>query len=233
MSSPILEAVQLSRMVDTPAGRRPLLQGVDFRLEQAEVLALVGPSGAGKSTLLRMLNRLDEPSSGEILLAGVPYSSLDPRAVRRRVGMVMQRPYLFPGTAEMNIAYGPAQHGQQLSAAEVDELLGQVGMAGYRDRDAATLSGGEAQRISIARALANQPEVLLLDEPTSALDAEAKDGIERVLADLVRERQAACIWVTHDLDQAGRVANRVLKIEGGRAVALATPEQVFREKERH
>lgn len=227
MARPVLEVVQLSRVLDIPGGPRPLLRGIDFRLDRGEVLAVLGPSGAGKSTLLRMLNRLDEPTDGNILLEGEDYRNLDPRKLRRRVGMAMQRPYLFAGTAAMNIAYGPAQHGLKFSGAQIDELLGQVGMAGYADRDVATLSGGEAQRISIARALANEPEVLLLDEPTSALDPEAKDGIERLLAALVRERDATCVWVTHDVGQATRVADLVLKIEAGEAVALGTPQELI------
>ena len=100
-------------------------------------------------------------------------------------------------------------------------------MQGFAERDAATLSGGEAQRVSIARALANEPEILLLDEPTSALDPEAKEAVERLLATLVRERHATCVWVTHDVAQAMRVADLVLRIEAGEAVALGTPEEML------
>jgi putative ABC transport system ATP-binding protein len=227
VSPPIFEVVQLSRAIDSAAGSMLLLGGVSFRLGRGQVLAVLGPSGAGKSTLLRLLNRLDEPSAGEVLLHGEDFRSLDPRALRRRIGMVMQRPFLFPGTARFNIAYGPAQHGISLSTAQVADLLRQVGLAGYADRDVATLSGGEAQRISIARALANEPEVLLLDEPTSALDPEAKESIERLLAELVRERHATCVWVTHDLAQAARVADLVLKIEAGKAIAFGTPQELL------
>ncbi|MEO6828816.1 MAG: phosphate ABC transporter ATP-binding protein [Acidobacteriaceae bacterium] len=226
MPLPRLEVTQLSRVL-APAAARPLLRDVSFRLNPGEVLAVLGPSGAGKSTLLRMLNRLDEPSGGDILLDGEDYRALDPRTLRRRVGMVMQRPYLFPGTAAKNIAYGPAQHHQVFSGEQVEELLIQVGMAGFAGRDVSTLSGGEAQRVSIARALANQPDVLLLDEPTSALDPEAKNSIESLLATLVRERHATCVWVTHDLAQAARVADLVLRIEAGEALALGTPQELL------
>jgi putative ABC transport system ATP-binding protein len=227
VSPSVLDVVQLSRVIDSAAGSKPLLREVSFRLDRRQVLAVLGPSGAGKSTLLRLLNRLDEPSAGEVLLHGEDFRSLDPRTLRRRIGMVMQRPFLFPGTATFNIAYGPAQHGISLSAAHVADLLRQVGLAEYADRDVATLSGGEAQRISIARALANEPEVLLLDEPTSALDPEAKESIEQLLADLVRERHATCVWVTHDLAQAARVADLVLKIEAGKAIAFGTPQELL------
>jgi putative ABC transport system ATP-binding protein len=227
MNPPVLEVVDLSRSLDTSDGPKPLLRGINFRLMRGQVLTVVGPSGAGKSTLLRMLNRLDEPTGGQVLLQGEDYRSIDPRKLRRRVGMVMQRAYLFLGTAAMNVAYGPAQDGLTLSEAQIGKLLDQVGMSGYANRDVATLSGGEAQRISIARALANEPEVLLLDEPTSALDPDAKQGIEQLLAALVRERHATCVWVTHDLAQAGRVADMVLKIEAGEVAAFGTPQELF------
>lgn len=229
MHSPALEAVRLSRILATPDGPRPLLRELSFHLERGQVLAVVGPSGAGKSTLLRLLNRLDEPTDGTVLLQGEDTRTLDPKKLRRRVGMVMQRPYLFAGTAAENVAYGPAQDGVALPAAQAAALLEQVGMREYADRNVATLSGGEAQRVSIARALANQPQVLLLDEPTSALDPDAKEGVERLLASLVRERHATCVWVTHDILQARRVADLVLRIEAGRAIAFGTPQELFRD----
>ncbi len=227
MKPPELEAVELSRTIDAPQGARPLLHSVAFRLEAGQVLAVVGPSGAGKSTLLRLLNRLDEPTGGTLLLAGVDYRNIPPRELRRQIGMVMQRPYLFEGTVAANVAYGPAQHGITLEPPRIEELLAQVGMNGYAERDAATLSGGEAQRVSIARALANEPRVLLLDEPTSALDPDAKQAVEALLATVVRERHATCVWVTHDLEQARRVAGLVMRIEAGQAVAFGTPQELI------
>jgi putative ABC transport system ATP-binding protein len=223
----VLEAVDLSRTLDQPDGPKSLLRNISFRLDQGLVLAVLGPSGAGKSTLLRMLNRLDEPTSGAVLLQGADTREIDPRALRRRVGMVMQQAYLFPGAAAANVRYGPAQHGIVLQDSQVADLIQQVGMAGYEDRDVATLSGGEAQRISIARALANQPEVLLLDEPTSALDDVSKQEIERLLAALVRERNVTCVWVTHDVAQARRIADLVLKLEAGHAVGFGTPQELL------
>jgi putative ABC transport system ATP-binding protein len=152
---------------------------------------------------------------------------IDPRTLRRRIGMVMQQAYLFPGAAAANIRYGPAQHGIVLQDAQVADLIQQVGMAGYQDRDVATLSGGEAQRISIARALANQPEVLLLDEPTSALDDLSKQEIEHLLVSLVRERNMTCVWVTHDVAQARRISDMVLKLEAGRSTAFGTSQELL------
>lgn len=228
MNPSVLETVALSRSVpDIATGQKTLISNVNFRLERAQVMAVLGPSGAGKSTLLRMLNRLDEPTSGQVLLHGVDYRELDPGQLRRQVGMVMQRAYLFPGTAAQNIAYGPAQRGITISLDRIETLLEHVGMGGYADRNVASVSGGEAQRISIARALANEPEVLLLDEPTSGLDDMAKQGVERLLANIVRERHATCVWVTHDIAQARRVADRVLRLENGQAVALGSAEELL------
>ncbi|MHB1838440.1 MAG: ABC transporter ATP-binding protein [Acidobacteriaceae bacterium] len=223
----VLEARDLSRTLDQPGGPKSLLRNISFRLDQGQVLAVLGPSGAGKSTLLRMLNRLDEPTSGAVLLQGADTREMDPRTLRRRVGMVMQQAYLFPGAAAANVRYGPAQHGVALQDSQVADLIQQVGMAGYEDRNVATLSGGEAQRISIARALANQPEVLLLDEPTSALDDVSKQEIERLLATLVRERNMTCVWVTHDVAQARRVADLVLRLEAGQAIGFGTSQELL------
>jgi putative ABC transport system ATP-binding protein len=223
----VLEARDLSRTLDQPGGPKALLRDISFRLDQGQVLAVLGPSGAGKSTLLRMLNRLDEPTSGTVLLQGVDTREIDPRTLRRRVGMVMQQAYLFPGPASANVRYGPAQHGITLNDSQVADLIQQVGMSGYETRDVATLSGGEAQRISIARALANQPEVLLLDEPTSALDDVSKQDIEHLLAALVRERNMTCVWVTHDVAQARRVSDMVLKLESGAAVGFGTAQELL------
>ncbi|HVC89142.1 MAG TPA: phosphate ABC transporter ATP-binding protein [Acidobacteriaceae bacterium] len=227
MNTDVLQAVRLSRTLDLASGPKCLLRDVSFRLEQGQILAVLGPSGAGKSTLLRMLNRLDEPTDGTILFHGKDYREMDTRHLRRRIGMVMQHAYLFPGTSAENVRYGPAQHGDGLADTQVSELMRHVGMAGYEDRDVANLSGGEAQRVSIARALANQPEVLLLDEPTSALDDASKQDIERLLVSLVRERNTTCVWVTHDVSQAKRVADLVLKLEGGQAAGLGTPQELL------
>jgi len=223
----LLECRNVTRELPAPA-KTLLLQGVSFGVAKAEVLAVLGPSGAGKSTLLRLLNRLDEPSGGTILLDGADYHSLSPRALRRRIGMIMQRAYLFPGTVAENVRFGPAQHGLAITDAEIESLLNQVGLAGYAARDVATLSGGEAQRVAITRALVNSPEVLLLDEPTSALDELAKEGVETLLESLIRQHGLTCVWVTHDAAQAGRMADSVLLLEAGRVTAFGRAAEVLR-----
>jgi putative ABC transport system ATP-binding protein len=222
----MLACSQLGRTLPPPDSRT-LLADINFTLESGEVLAVVGPSGAGKSTLLRLLNRLDEPTGGTVLLSGADTRGMAPRELRRRIGMVMQRAYLFPGTVAENVAFGPQQQGQIMSSEEIEGLLAQVGLSGYASRNALTLSGGEAQRVAITRALANQPEVLLLDEPTSALDEIARRGVETLLESLVRQRHLTCVWVTHSIEQARTMADKVLAIDSGRIVAYGSAAEVL------
>ena len=197
-------------------------------MRKAEILAIVGPSGSGKSSLLRLLNRLDEPTEGNVYLDEVDYRQIAPRELRRRVGMVMQRPYLFAGTVLDNLRFGPRQRGEDLSLEAVEELLAGVGLSGFASRDVSNLSGGEAQRVSFARALANAPEVLLLDEPTSALDEDAKREVEAVIQRIGHEQGVACVLVTHDAAQAARLAERVLVLESGRVVRIGLAAEVLR-----
>ena len=133
----------------------------------------------------------------------------------------MQRAYLFTGTVAQNLQFGPQQRNEMLNSDLLEKLLTEVGLAGYAQRDVANLSGGEAQRVSLARTLANRPEVLLLDEPTSALDADSKAGVEAILQSVIVSQQLACVWVTHDREQAARVATRALLLEHGRAIKIA------------
>jgi putative ABC transport system ATP-binding protein len=188
---------------------------------------VVGPSGAGKSSFLRLLNRLDEPTSGTVRLNGEDYRQLPPAELRRRLGMVMQAAYLFPGTVAKNVAYGPLQRGQRLLAEQIDVLLQRVDLSGYRERDVSNLSGGEAQRVSIARALANAPEILLLDEPTSALDEDSARGVEDLVLDIIRERRMTCVIVTHNNAQARRIAHRTMIIQDGKLVATGPTKEVL------
>lgn len=212
--APILQTEHLGRVVND----KTLLVDVNFEVRTGEVLAIVGPSGAGKSSLLRLLNRLDEPTSGTVYLEGTDYRQIAPRELRRKLGMVNQRPYLFPGTVEQNLQFGPLQRGESLSKDAVEDLLRQVGLRGYANRNVANLSGGEAQRVSVARTLANSPLILLLDEPTSALDETSKREVEASIQTVVRDQGLTCILVTHDTAQAARLAARALVLESGRVV---------------
>lgn len=220
----VLRAEKLGRSV--PA--KILVADSSFEVRTGEMLAIVGPSGSGKSSLLRLLNRLDEPTSGTVYLDGLDYRQMAPRELRRRVGMVTQRAFLFPGTVAENLQFGPRQRGESLSESRVEELLAGVGLAGYGSRDVANLSGGEAQRVSFARALANEPEVVLLDEPTSALDDDSKREVETIIQQIGGQQGIAGVLVTHDVAQAARLARRALVLEAGRIVRSGTVEEVLR-----
>jgi putative ABC transport system ATP-binding protein len=211
---PVLRAENLTRRVHD----KILVENATFGVRSGEVLAIVGPSGAGKSSLLRLLNRLDEPDSGTVFVEGTDYREMAPQELRRKLGMVTQRPFLFPGTVAGNLRFGPKQRGENLSDEAVAALLERVGLKGYAARNVANLSGGEAQRVSVARTLANSPLVLLLDEPTSALDETSKRGVESLLQEIVRDHQLTCVMVTHDAAQAMRLAQRALMMEAGRIV---------------
>jgi putative ABC transport system ATP-binding protein len=211
----VLRADRLTREVQ---GRR-LVDAVSFSVERGDVLAIIGPSGSGKSSLLRLLNRLDEPSQGTVFLEGKDYREIAPRELRQRVGMLLQQPFLFPGSVAENLAFGPEAHGGTLTPARAAELLGSVGLPGYGERDVARLSGGEAQRVALARTLANEPDVVLLDEPTSALDEAAQLGVEELICSIINQRGLTCVIVTHDHAQAARMAARALLLEAGHVVA--------------
>ncbi len=184
---------------------------------------LIGPSGSGKSTMLRLCNRLEVPSGGRVLFRGQDVAGLDPLALRRRVGMVFQRPTPFAGTVRDNLLVAAPD------AAETRqrEALGRADLdASFLERDAGSLSGGEAQRVCLARTMITGPEVLLMDEPTSSLDVEPRLALERLARVLARDG-VPVVWVTHDLDQARRVGDRVLRVEAGRVVASGDAGQVL------
>ena len=222
-SDVFLETRELTRAV---AGK-VLVNAVSVKVRRSELLAIVGSSGAGKSSFLRLLNRLDEPTGGSVYFDGRDYHRFPPRELRRRVGMMMQSAWLFPGTVAENLRFGPSRRGEDLSSAQIDGVLAQVGLGGFAGRDVANLSGGEAQRVSLARTLANEPEVLLLDEPTSALDEGAEREIETLLTNVIGDRRLTALMVTHDSAQAMRVAARAVLIDSGRLVLDGPVKEVL------
>jgi putative ABC transport system ATP-binding protein len=222
-SAVMLETKNLSRAVDGNV----LVDDVSIQMHPREIVAVVGPSGAGKSSFLRLINRLDEPTSGTVLLDGMDYRAIPPRELRRRIGIVMQTAYLFPGTVATNIAFSPRQRGEMIAEDDIAALLERVGLPGYQDRDVVTLSGGEAQRVSVARTLANAPEALLMDEPTSALDEAAARGVEELVLDIVEERRIPCLLVTHHKAQAARIAVRTIIMAAGRLRAIGPSKEVL------
>jgi putative ABC transport system ATP-binding protein len=219
----VLRTDHLGRRV----GDVSIVSDVSLDVRHGEMLGIVGASGSGKSSLLRLLNRLDEPTSGTVFLGGQDYRQLAPRELRRRVGMVTQRPFLFPGNVAANVRFGPLQRGEQLADEDIAHLLQRVGLPGFAGRDVANLSGGEQQRVSLARALANRPEILLLDEPTSALDEQAKTGIEQLICSFVKNHSLTCVMVTHDRDQARRMCDRVALMETSRIIEYGNPAEVL------
>ena len=192
-------------------GDKLILAGVTGTLARGQCTALVGPSGAGKSTLLRLFNRLDDPSSGVIRLEGTPLPELDVLALRRRVGLVGQRPVLVTPSVREDLRVGAPE----LTDEEAVELLKKVGLPPEMlDQETAGLSGGEGQRVCLARALAVHPDVLLLDEPTSALDPVAAAAVEDAMSGLLGDGLTA-ILVSHSAEQVRRLADRALVLRAG------------------
>jgi len=196
-------------------GETTVLEDVDVVVPDDGITVVSGPSGSGKSTLLRMCNRLAVPTTGRILLRGRPLDELDPVALRRQVGMVFQRPTVFDGTCHDNLRAACARN-EPLSTAQAQIAMSRVGLdPELLDRDAKVLSGGEAQRLCLARTLTTGCEVLLADEPTSALDHEATDVLEQLARELA-DGGMPVLWVTHDRAQADRLADHRLTVEEGR-----------------
>jgi putative ABC transport system ATP-binding protein len=208
-------------------GDEHIVRDVDLTVDAGETLTVIGPSGAGKSTLLRLLNRLDEPTGGTVYLDGTDYRTIPPTNLRARVAMVPQDPALRDGTVAENVAIGPRLRGESVDDRRVESLLDRVDLAGYADRDAADLSGGEAQRVAIARTLLVDPEVLLLDEPTASLDRQAQSEVESLLTDLFAGSDRTVVMVTHDEAQVDRIADRVVRFVDGRVVASGHPTEVL------
>ena len=193
------------------------LDGFTAAIPGQGVTALFGPSGSGKSTLLRLCNRLEVPTSGRVLFRGADIAGIDPLWLRVQVGMCFQRPTPFTGTVADNLRVAHPD----ASEARMREMLTRVALTGsWLSRDATALSGGEAQRVCLARTLMARPQVLLLDEPTSAVDADAARVIEAAVRTLADERGIAVLWVSHDLAQVERLADRVIGIEHGRCTGV-------------
>ncbi|MGP4072480.1 ABC transporter ATP-binding protein [Piscibacillus sp. B03] len=197
---------------------RRILNNVNLTIEKGERVMLFGPSGSGKSTLLHLFNRLDDPEQGEIQYNGQNIGEHDITKLRKNVGLVLQQPYLFPETVEDNLGYGPKLF-NEWKPDNVKKLLDYVNLpASYLDKPIDELSGGEKQRVSLARTLANKPEVLLLDEPTSALDDQNIERIEEDLINLINRNDLTVIMVTHNLEQAKRLGTRGIYLENGQII---------------
>lgn len=225
-SAPVLEG----RGLRVATAGRSRLEVEDVAAHEGEVLAIIGPNGAGKSTLLRVLGLLEPPTAGEVRFRGEPVGPGVPLlALRRRMASVFQEPLLCDTTVLRNARLGLTLRG--LPEAEADRRvrpwLERLGIAHLAGRSARTLSGGEAQRTSLARAFAVEPEVLLLDEPFSGLDPSGREALLRDLEGILRETGTTTVFVTHDRDEAIRLGDRVAVMMDGRILQLARPEEVF------
>ncbi len=211
---------------------QPAVHDVDLTIEAGEFAVLLGPSGCGKSTLVRTINRLVEPSSGTVVIDGVDVRERDANELRRGIGYVIQAVGLFPHyTVAQNVAIVPGLLGWERARidARVDELLRLIRLdpAQYRDRKPRQLSGGEAQRVGVARALAAEPRVLLMDEPFAAVDAIVRASLQDEIARVHRELGTTIVFVTHDVDEALRLADRVVVMNAGRVVQTGAPDELL------
>lgn len=212
-------------------GKLEVLKGIDCHIKEKEVVVVIGPSGSGKSTFLRCLNKLEEPTQGEIVVDGIPLNSeTNVNAIRREVGMVFQRFNLFPHmTALQNIVLAPGivRKTDKPEAEKLGmELLRKVGLADKAHEYPDRLSGGQQQRVAIARALAMKPKVMLFDEPTSALDPEMVGEVLAVMKDLAHEGMTMVV-VTHEMGFAREVGDRVIFMDEGVIMEEGSPEELF------
>jgi glutamine transport system ATP-binding protein len=213
-------------------GSNNVLKGIDLTVADGEVVAVIGPSGSGKSTLLRCLNKLEEPTGGQVIVDGVDLTdrSVKLDRVRQRIGMVFQHFNLFPHmTVLENITLAPVEL-KLLSKAEARErglaLLERVGLSDKADAKPASLSGGQKQRVAIARALAMDPEIMLFDEATSALDPEMVGEVLQVIRDLA-DGGMTMVLVTHEMGFAREVSDRTVFMDGGVVVEDGVPSELF------
>jgi putative ABC transport system ATP-binding protein len=235
-AAPLLQVRQVvaSRPGESGALQR-VLQETTLKVEAGEILAVVGPSGSGKSTLLRLLNRLLEAESGEILLAGVNIRNFLPPELRACIPLVSQKPFLFPGTVMENLQASARLRQTELPASSdpsLQELLELCHVdPAWLDRDARKLSVGQQQRVCLARAMVGPCQVLLLDEPTSALDRPTADQMALTFRQLAREKNLAIIFVTHDLRLTGRCADHVVFMANGAVVEEGPATQLLNHPE--
>ncbi|CAI3332090.1 amino acid ABC transporter ATP-binding protein [Enterococcus cecorum] len=213
-------------------GNNTVLNDISISIKEGDVVCIIGPSGSGKSTFLRCLNKLEEPTSGDIVIDGAHLmdKNTDINLVRQHIGMVFQHFNLFPHlTVLENIILAPMDV-KKASRDEAEKnairLLDKVGLADKKDMKPDNLSGGQKQRVAIARALAMNPDIMLFDEPTSALDPEMVGDVLNVMKDLAKQGMTMVI-VTHEMGFAKEVANRVLFTDGGKILEDGTPQQIF------
>ncbi len=199
-------------------GHATILNGITLTLPPKQIHTIIGPSGAGKTSLLRLINRLEEPTSGTLTYLGQSLSQFPVVGLRRRIALVFQQPVFFTGTVGENIAYPLYLQGRTDNAL-VRQCLGLVGIpTAWLDRDPQELSAGQRQRVALARTLVKGPEVLMLDEPTANLDPASAGQVEDTVRCLVTEQKLTVLWVTHDMAQARRVGHTTTLLIGGQVM---------------
>lgn len=224
--SPLFEL----RGVSQTRAETTILRDLTVDIPRTAITALVGPSGAGKTSMLRLLNRLDDPASGEVFFHGRPIASYPVTALRRRVGFVFQRPAMFPGTVADNLRIAVELGGEEslAEAPPIDRVLAAVELSPeYAAREASRLSGGEQQRVSLARAIMTRPEVLLLDEPTAALDPEVAERLLATIARVPHEYGVSVVMVTHRLVEARSISTWTIMLERGSLVEAGPTTKLF------
>lgn len=223
----LIEAVNICKNYEG----RDVLKNVNLTIERGEVFALIGPTGAGKTTLIRIFDLLEPNYSGQLYFDGVCISSYhaDQLKVKRRMSYVQQKPLVFTMSVYDNVACGLQWRGMKSSIIKrkTEGALELVGMADFRNRNAKTLSGGEMQRIAIARALVTEPEVLFLDEPTANMDPVSAAKMEEVLAHIIKERKITIIMATHDMSQGQRMASRLGVLINGELLQTGSVSDIF------
>ena len=211
-----------------PGASRPAVDNCSCEVEAGELVVILGPSGCGKTTLLKMVNRLYEPTAGKIYLNGTDIRQMKVTALRQQIGYVIQQSGLFPHmTVAQNISVVPKLLGwsQAKIQSRVDELLTliQLPPAEYRDRYPSQLSGGQQQRVGLARALAGDPNVMLMDEPFGAIDAITRTSLQDEILRLQRQLKKTILFVSHDVEEALRLADRILILQSGKVIQYDTP----------
>jgi len=210
---------------------KEVLKNINLVIDRGEAFALIGATGTGKTTLLRLINLLEVPTSGRIYLDGmdVTEGGRIRLEARRRMAFVLQKPVVFNASIYDNVAYGLRWRGLKRSniKQKVNSILEMVNLSDYKNRNARTLSGGEAQRVAIARAIAIEPEVLLLDEPTANLDPVSTSKIEELLTNFIHRHDTTIIMATHDMSQGQRLANRIGVLVDGEIPQTGEPKEIF------
>lgn len=226
-SGVILKAEGIGRLVHFAGGQKAIIEDFSFQFKSGKIYTIVGPSGAGKSSLLRLFNRLDESSGGNLTFHEQPFSKIDVIELRRKIALVFQIPFLFPGAISENLLYGASDNGESESD-RINRLLALVGLDSELIlQDPERLSVGQKQRIALARSLAMNPEILLLDEPTSALDPRAAGVIEQLILKLNSDLKLTIIIVTHNFQQAVRLGDYSLFLADGRLVESGVSSELF------